>query len=185
MYFYADHLTMTSVAIVDARLFDDIASQLQQAGHITAALDDVASLNAWLSEHGTAVLLLGQPEKEKAATPAATRERRMASANRQAHWRLNSARLELTAPSGKTIPLSHNECCILCATARAKKQLVSRETLIEAMGQNFLHYDERRLEALISRLRRKLSSRVPDGFPVRGVKGQGYLFGIKLTETGC
>ncbi|MBI3480607.1 MAG: response regulator transcription factor [Nitrosomonadales bacterium] len=169
---------MTHVAIVDAKLLAGIISQLQQPGHTTVALTDSASLNAWLSEHEAAVLLLGQLERRKAAIPTATRVRRKTDA----HWSINPVRLELVTPGGKVITLSHNECRILCAAARAKKQLVDRKVLIEAMGQNFLHYDERRLEALISRLRRKLSACVSDGFPVKGVKGQGYLFGVKLLE---
>lgn len=39
------------------------------------------------------------------------------------------------------------------------------------LGANYWDYDERRLEALISRLRRKLP-----GLSVRGIKGQGYVF---------
>ena len=49
--------------------------------------------------------------------------------------------------------------------------------LIEALGQEFWYYDERRLESLISRLRRKLASYAPDGFPIRGVGPLEYLVG--------
>jgi DNA-binding response OmpR family regulator len=90
------------------------------------------------------------------------------------------SQLELITPYGKLIPLSHNECCVLGAAANANGNMVSRKMLIEALGQDFWYYDERRLESLISRLRRKLASYAPEDFPIRGVKGQGYLFRVEL-----
>lgn len=98
------------------------------------------------------------------------------------HWLLDSSQLNLIVPDGRQVPLSYNEWRVLRAVANADGNLVSRKVLIEALDQNFLHYDERRLESLISRLRRKLAPYAPDGFPVRGVKGQGYLFGVRLQE---
>jgi DNA-binding response OmpR family regulator len=97
-------------------------------------------------------------------------------------WVLNPDQLELIAPDGKPIPLTHSECCVLKAVACADGQLISRRALIEALGHKDWYYDERRLETLISRLRRKLGSHAPDGFPVRGVKGHGYLFGVEVRE---
>jgi len=176
---------MNHIAIVDASLIGDIATQLQQAGYITTPLLDAASLIAWLDKHKVAVLMLNQ-STERTLTFNVTLNKttsRAANAKKKPHWQLNSAQLELTTPDCMTIPLSHNECCILRAAACANKQIVSRKTLIESLGQNFLHYDERRLEAIISRLRRKLASCTPEGFTVRGVKGQGYLFGASLQMT--
>ena len=86
-------------------------------------------------------------------------------------WALNPRTLTLTAPNGAHIALTHNETRVLNAAARAEGALVSRRCLIGALGANYWDYDERRLEALISRLRRKLP-----GLSVRGIKGQGYVF---------
>ena len=79
--------------------------------------------------------------------------------------------LTLDAPNGAHIALTHNETRVLNAAARAEGALASRRCLIEALGANYWDYDERRLEALISRLRCKLP-----GLGVRGIKGQGYVF---------
>jgi DNA-binding response OmpR family regulator len=100
----------------------------------------------------------------------------------QSAWALSSSQLELIAPNGNPISLSHNEFCVLKAAASAPSNLVSRKVLIEALGHKDWYYDERRLETLISRLRRKLAPHIPEGFPVRGIKGHGYLFGIDLQE---
>ena len=177
---------MTRIAIADAELLGDITDQLQQAGHIVTVLPDVHSLNAWLAERGGALLLLSlPPENEMPSRPAAPkRERRRSNADRQLHWRINPTLLELSTPEGKAVPLSHTDCRILQTAARTQGQRVSRKALIEALGENFLHYDERRLETQISRLRRRLSSYAPGGFPIRAIRGQGYLFGVKLLEVG-
>ncbi|TAN78465.1 MAG: response regulator transcription factor [Gallionella sp.] len=100
----------------------------------------------------------------------------------QIHWILHTARMSLKPPDGNDIPLTHSECRILQVVAQADGNLVHRKTLIEALGEDYHQYDERRLEALISRLRRKLAAHHPPGVPVRGVKGHGYLFTVDLVE---
>ncbi|PZN73006.1 MAG: hypothetical protein DM484_23490 [Candidatus Methylumidiphilus alinenensis] len=97
-------------------------------------------------------------------------------------WFLDASLMELIAPDGKHIPLSHNEFCVLQTAAHAQGNLLSRKTLIEALGKNYLHFDERCLEALISRLRRKLNTTIDGSFKLRGVRGHGYLFGAALQE---
>ncbi|MCR4298500.1 MAG: winged helix-turn-helix domain-containing protein [Gallionella sp.] len=177
---------MNHIAIVDASLIGDIATKLQQAGYITTQIFDAASLAVWLENHKDAVLMVDRPTERTLPFSGALNKTtsRAANAKKKPHWQLNLAQLELYTPDCRAIPLSYNECCILRAAASANKQVVSRKTLIESLGQNFLHYDERRLEAIISRLRRKLASYAPEGFTMRGVNGQGYLFGVRLQVTG-
>jgi DNA-binding winged helix-turn-helix (wHTH) protein len=95
-------------------------------------------------------------------------------------WEIHVPQLEVRAPNGKHISLSHNELRLLEAARDAHGTLISRKTLIEALGHDYWEYDERRLEALISRLRRKLSAQAGTAFLVRGIKGQGYVFSSLL-----
>lgn len=163
----------------DAGLLETLASNLLQAGYTPTSLSGGSSMNALPAGHDADILVLGAP-RDSAHIAVVKSVPLPKVVNGQTPWRLNSLQLELTAPDGQQIYLSHDECCILQAAARANGQLLGRKTLIEALGQNFLHYDERRLEALISRLRRRLGSYDPDGFPIRAVRGHGYLFGVKL-----
>lgn len=98
-----------------------------------------------------------------------------AQPRRASGWALNPRTLMLTAPDGSRIELTHSETRLLHTAARAQGALVSRRSLIEALGANYWEYDERRLEALISRLRRKLARQAP-GLSVRSIKSQGYVF---------
>jgi DNA-binding winged helix-turn-helix (wHTH) protein len=171
------------IAIFDHNTYplNNIVSSLQQADFATTAELDGENLSAWLAKHGVDILALHLPnENERPRVTVSNTKPEMLGRNGQACWQLNASQLELITPDGKPIPLSHNECCILGAAANMNGNMVSRKMLIEALGQDFWYYDERRLESLISRLRRKLASYAPEGFPIRGVKGQGYLFKIQL-----
>jgi len=174
---------MIRIAIFDHNAYplNSIVSTLQQADFATTAKLDGENLSAWLAKHGVDLLALHLPnENEQPKMTLSNTKSEMLNRHGQACWRLNAAQLELISPYGKPIPLSHNECCVLKAAANASGSLVSRKVLIEALGQDFWCYDERRLESLISRLRRKLASYAPEGFPIRAVKGQGYLFRVEL-----
>jgi len=168
---------MIRIAILDqnAHPLDNIAANPQQTGFAATTALDSENLSVWLAQHGVDMLVLRLPNDNTA--PIGKTKDTPHNSNGQACWQLNSLQLELIAPDGRHIQLSHNECCILKAAADANGNLVSRKKLIEALGHDFWHYDERRLEALISRLRRKLASYTPENFPIRGVKSQGYLFG--------
>lgn len=177
------HLAMILIAIHDhnAYLFEHIPSNLQLTDFTVTTVLNGENLSAWLATHGVDMLALPLPIEHEPPPPLPIRAKpERLNSNEQSRWQLNLSHLELIHPNGEPIPLSHNECCVLGAAAKSNGNLVSRKTLIEALGQDFWHYDERRLEALISRLRRKLASYAPEGFPIRGVKGQGYLFGVEL-----
>lgn len=174
---------MILIAIRDhnAYLFDNIFSNLQLTDFTATTVLDGENLSAWLTTQGIDMLALPSlNENERQIATAVSTQPGKLNGNEQAGWRLDSSQLELIAPDGRQILLSHNECCVLRAAANANGKLVSRKMLIEALGQEFWYYDERRLESLISRLRRKLASYAPEGFPIRGVKGQGYLFRVEL-----
>lgn len=170
---------MIRIAILnlDTSSLDHVADNLRQSGFAATTAFDSANLSTWLTKNGIDMLIL-PPQNFLASTSSTSNTKTQADDDR--HWRLNLLQLELITPGGISIQLSHNECCILKAAAGANGKLVSRKALIEALGQDFWHYDERRLESLISRLRRKLTSYTPELFRIRGIKGQGYLFKEEL-----
>lgn len=174
---------MILIAILDhnAYLLEGIPSNLHLTDFTATTVLNGENLSAWLTTHGVEMSALPLPNGHERPIPPPIRAKpETLNSNEQSHWLLNLSQLELIPPGGEPILLSHNECCVLNAAANANENLVSRKMLIEALGQDFWHYDERRLEALISRLRRKLASYGPEGFPIRGVKGHGYLFGVEL-----
>lgn len=95
---------------------------------------------------------------------------------------LDAAAEILHLPDGGSIDLTPSESLLLARLARAPRQQASRNQLIEALGGDRYNYDERRLEALISRLRRKLAA---NGLPVSALtaeRGLGYELRIPLIQ---
>jgi DNA-binding response OmpR family regulator len=92
-------------------------------------------------------------------------------------WRLDHRKLVLTSPSGVEIELSYLEASFLDIVIRNSGDPVSRRDIIsKGFGKDFLAYDVRRLEAIVSRLRRKIHERCPLARPIKVVHSVGYIF---------
>jgi DNA-binding response OmpR family regulator len=96
-------------------------------------------------------------------------------------WRLIPVRSELVPPGAPAIPLSGVELLLLKALASTPNRQADRDTLIRALGKNPLAYDQRALEANISRLRRKLPLLEDGRNPLQAMRGMGYQFIRPLT----
>jgi DNA-binding response OmpR family regulator len=106
-------------------------------------------------------------------------ERRLAPPVSQG-WTLTVASLTLTSVCGSAITVTQSEAKVLEAMARAPQRQCSRRQLAAALGEDWDCYDERRLEALVSRLRRKLTDAGGKEAPLRAMRGQGYSFNEAL-----
>lgn len=91
-------------------------------------------------------------------------------------WVIDSQQQTLRLPDGRVLELSRNECLVLECMHRAPEQMASRQLLAESLGANYLTYDERRLEAIVSRLRRKIARLAGREAPIRALRNRGYLF---------
>ncbi|QFY42163.1 response regulator transcription factor [Candidatus Methylospira mobilis] len=92
-------------------------------------------------------------------------------------WRYSPSAWTLTSPSGAGVKLSGSEKAVVEFFLRHPCSVAKRRDLIEkALGGDYLSYDPRRLEAIVSRLRRKLEQISPLAQPLRAVHGVGYEF---------
>ena len=138
------------------------------------ALDDKVQ---GLQQGADAYLVKPTPLPELLATLASVLRRLDGNAPaRSAGWRYHAANRMLTAPNGQQLHLTHAEHQVLATMLRRAPEPAHRRELAEALGANYLHYDERRLETLISRLRRKLSGIAPQHNPILAARGVGYGF---------
>jgi DNA-binding response OmpR family regulator len=94
-------------------------------------------------------------------------------------WQLFSREWLLLSPDGLRVQLTAAECSLVSLLLAHPGKPVSRRDIVTALGHDYRHYDERRLEALVSRLRRKLG-KSPQRTPLRVAHGFGYAF----TATG-
>lgn len=90
-------------------------------------------------------------------------------------WLLVARKWLLLSPDGEQVQLTATECLLLSLLVTHAGKPVSRREIVTALGYDYRHYDERRLEALVSRLRRKLG-RPAEGTPIRVAHGFGYAF---------
>jgi DNA-binding response OmpR family regulator len=80
------------------------------------------------------------------------------------------------------LELTPGECRLLSRLARAPRQQANRNQLIDALGGDRYDYDERRLESLISRLRRKLKAAGLPPSVLVAERGIGYELRLPLTQ---
>lgn len=94
--------------------------------------------------------------------------------NHRGSWVVETGSLTVRGPDGRSQTLSLHEITLLRVFAQSQDHFASRRNLIAALGHDYIAYDEQRLEAMISRLRKKL---VPLGDnPIKAAHGRGYVF---------
>lgn len=98
-----------------------------------------------------------------------------------AGWRLDLVRRELTRPDGVQVGLSGGEFSLLRALAERPGRVLTRDQLLEAARGVEADVFDRAMDVQISRLRKKLD----DGSGlemIQTVRGEGYLFDVKVTR---
>ncbi len=93
-------------------------------------------------------------------------------------WILDTRRWSLTPPGRQNgVPLSAAEYHFLSVLMRSFGQPVPREDILQALGKGNSETELRGLDTLLSRLRKKVETEVAGiEFPVRSVRGIGYVF---------
>jgi DNA-binding response OmpR family regulator len=97
-----------------------------------------------------------------------------------AAWVLNTVDWRLSAPCGRDIALTQNELSLLTVFIDESGITIERDEIIHALGYDPKHYDTRRIEALVRRLRKKIESHEILQFPLATVYGVGYVFNAAL-----
>ena len=135
----------------------------------------IAALNGGADDYLTKPVHL---EELEARVQSVARRRGVGST---AALRLGSIRLDLSgrrvAADGEEIALTRGEFDLLRKLAEADGKIVSREMLSEAVARG--EGDLRSVDALVSRLRRKLPS-PPDGPLIVTAPGFGYRLGVPV-----
>jgi DNA-binding response OmpR family regulator len=91
-------------------------------------------------------------------------------------WWLDKIRWQLTAPGGQPIKLTHSEHLILLRLAERCGEAISRQDLAICLGHNPEHYDYRRMEVMVRRLRNKVKQELDVSLPLDTAHRQGYAF---------
>lgn len=126
--------------------------------------------------------LPGQPGQSGAATAAPifvlpAQPAALATSHEAAPslWTLRLRSRVLAGPHSARIDLTHAECALLQVLVSNAPKPATRRDLVQALGGQYLTFEEHRLEVAMSRLRGKLRRAWPDGDTVRAARGVGYL----------
>jgi DNA-binding response OmpR family regulator len=65
---------------------------------------------------------------------------------------------------------------VLLALGNEAQQVVRRQAIVEALGEDYLQYDQRRLDTQMRRLRRRVEQACGLQLPVATVRGVGFRF---------
>ncbi|MXR37271.1 response regulator transcription factor [Craterilacuibacter sinensis] len=89
-------------------------------------------------------------------------------------WQLNRAQRQLCAPDGSALDLSVAELQLLSLLVTRQGEAASRRDIVEAFGYDWLDYDQRRLDTLVSRLRQRCKQECGSELPLKTVHREGY-----------
>lgn len=117
--------------------------------------------------------------------PAAAAEPPVAPAPEKlafAGWTLDAGSREVLAPSGDPLPLTTAEFNLLEALVRRPQRVLSRDTIMDLLkGHDWTPFD-RSIDALVSRLRRKIEDDAAAPKLVKTVRGVGYMLACQVEK---
>ena len=93
----------------------------------------------------------------------------------KSHWQLSASPRRLVAPDGVSIALSRQDHIVLLALMSGG-ECVTRRSIVEALEEDFLEYDQRRLDTQMRRLRRKVKEACSRALPVSTLRSIGFRF---------
>ncbi|WP_350333645.1 response regulator transcription factor [Coralliovum pocilloporae] len=91
-------------------------------------------------------------------------------------WSLDRARQQLHAPNAVLVPLSTRELSVLMELVHASPEPVSRDHISMLLDGIEVSPGDRRIDILVSRLRKKLMDTDPTADFIRSVRNEGYKF---------
>ncbi|RJG05294.1 DNA-binding response regulator [Noviherbaspirillum cavernae] len=172
------------IAVIDLTLPDGdgmvLIRQLRQQGHklgivVLTARRTTPDKIAGLDEGADYYLTKTADLDELAATLTALR-RRLGEPEATGRWVLEMAPRRLQPPGFQAIALSQQDVTVLSTLMAEPGKIISRQEIVHALGEDFMVYDQRRLDTQMRRLRRKAEQATGLALPVNTARNAGYRF---------
>ncbi|MCP3869034.1 MAG: response regulator [Gammaproteobacteria bacterium] len=94
-------------------------------------------------------------------------------------WRIDLSRRRLRNPEGKRVTLTDGEFDLLSMLVHHPGVVLSRDRLMQAVSHRSWDPNDRTVDVLVRRLRRKIESDPQDPEFITTVRGKGYVFTAK------
>lgn len=101
-----------------------------------------------------------------------------------AGWTLDVDQRVLTAPNGEIVDLTSYEFELLVALATRPGRPLSREVILDSIAHRQWGPDDRSIDVLVGKLRRKLNDNPRSPEMIKTVRGLGYVFTSVPTVAG-
>lgn len=95
---------------------------------------------------------------------------------------LNPARRLVTTQAGQAIDLTGAEYNLLNALVERAGRVLTRDAIADLLHGGEWQAFDRSIDTLVSRLRRKLDAHVDAAALIQTVRGEGYMFDVKVTR---
>ncbi len=115
-------------------------------------------------------------ELEELSAVVAALARRLATGGVSLRWVLDAIRGELIPPGKTPVPLTAQGTVVLAAIAGGRGEPVDRRCIVAALGEDFLQYDQRRLDTQVHQLRKAVLDGSGVELPLRAIRNHGYQF---------
>ncbi|WP_332775545.1 response regulator transcription factor [Polaromonas sp.] len=172
------------IAVIDLTLPDGdgmaLIRLLRQQGHRTgivvltarrATPDKIAGL-----DDGADYYLTKTADLDELAATLTALKRRLGEPEASGHWVLELGPRRLLPPGFRAIPLSQQDVTVLQVLMAEPGKIISRQDIVRALGEDFMIYDQRRLDTQMRRLRRKAEQATGVALPVNTARNAGYRF---------
>jgi len=94
----------------------------------------------------------------------------------EANWKFDAMRRSLRAPDGSPVPLTTAECDVLIELVSREGQPQTRDELCRRVFNREWNPQDRGLDGIIVKLRRKLEPNPDNPLVIKTVRGRGYVF---------
>jgi hypothetical protein len=96
-------------------------------------------------------------------------------------WRLSMRYRRLEAPNGASMALTSLEFSFIKMFAMVDTgDAISRKQIVQTFGEDYLSYDQNRIDTMVRRLRRKAETALALKLPLNTERVRGYSFGDLL-----
>lgn len=175
------------LAVLDLNLPDgdglQLITRLRRSGQrlgivvLTARAGSNARIQS-LDQGADYYLAKGGDLDELAATLGAL-QRRLGYEHEEQPWLLELGPRRLVPPGAPPVALSQQDLLVLRCLMNHPGRDVSRQQIIAALDEDFLLYDQRRLDTQMRRLRRNVELASGQTLPVKTLRNTGYCFFAK------
>lgn len=98
-----------------------------------------------------------------------------------AGWTFDLTAYELVSPEGKIIPLTSYEYKLLSALVLSGNRVMKRDYLLNLVAEREWNPDNRSVDVLIGKLRKKLEKNPGEPAIIKTIRGTGYKFTAQVT----